>query len=112
MLTGEIKVMNHFFKVLRTALRSVLASIWAHGKVARESFHVKAQELKHNLSLNVIFSLLEVWAISPLVRSKLLSSAASGVMIIQEKGRIYIRREIQLLEQGFKTKCNQSHKDP
>lgn len=46
---------------------------------ARGSFHLKAQELKHNLAQNAIFNLLEVCTMSPLVRSGLLSSAASGV---------------------------------
>ena len=87
-------------------------SVWFHGKVVRVLFHLRAQELKHNLGHDVIFIVPEVQTLWPLVRAGLLSSAAS---VVADYGggegswisAVYRHKERWSLELGFKTKFNQ-----
>lgn len=70
LIGDEVKVMNHFFK-FRGQFRGLYGcpSVWFYGEVVRELFHLKAQELKHNVGQDIIFSLSEVPTVWPLVRS-------------------------------------------
>ena len=87
---GEVRVMNNvfwswgqFWGLFQTP------SVWCHGKVVvggRISFHLRAQELKQNLGQDVSFSPPEIWTLWPLVRSRLLSSAALGIADYWEGG--------------------------
>lgn len=55
-------------------------------EVARRSFHLRAQELKHNLGEDVISSLPEVQTLWLLVKSRLWSSVAGRVPGSVEEG--------------------------
>lgn len=55
---SEVSVMNHFFMSWRQFWGLFWSFfVWSHEKVARGSFQRRAQELKHNLGQEAIFSL-------------------------------------------------------
>lgn len=107
---GEMRIINHACRS-RGQFRGLLRrpSVWSHGKVARGSFHLRARELKHNLSQDVIFRS------RPRDHQSGPGDCPLGPPGVAEAGPLRGRereREIRFLELWFKAKLNQSHKDP
>lgn len=77
-----------FFQDLRTALRFFFRCppAWSPRKVARRSVHLRVQELKHNLSQDIVISLPEVPVTISQVQATV-SCCLEGYWLSWEKSR-------------------------
>ena len=97
LVRSEARVMNHFYRSWRQLWGLFWhPSVQSHGKVTTELFHLRAQELKHNLGQDIIFSLPEVWTVWPLSGlGYYLLLPCSGVVV-------YLGEKLDLIRGGEK----------
>lgn len=107
--------MTHFLRS-RGQLWGLLwcLTVWPHGKIIRESFHLRALELKPDLSQDRFLSLPGVQTLWKLVRSWLMFSAAFRACWLSRGETRSVRgieQERWFRELEFKVNFNQSQKD-